>query len=126
MKDIAPLLEELAAQLGTTVDYLWPHMVLWCRLEWLGGFIASVVVLVVGLYMLKRSRAAMSAAKNACSGHGSFDIICDAPGPLSYIVVAFCVIFGGSFALVIHGATVANFLVPEARVIGILLSYVGG
>ena len=131
MNEITPLLEDLAAQLGTTVEYLWPHMVLWARLEWLGGFIASVTLLVAGLYVTKTAIGRISAARvrhesrqNARLGC-KFDAMDDAAGALVYTIVASVASSIGLLATTTHVSTIANFLVPEARVISILLGHIG-
>ena len=52
MEQIAPLLEELAKQLGTTVEYLWPILIAKTKMDWLvhtviSGLFAAVSAIVL-------------------------------------------------------------------------------
>jgi hypothetical protein len=48
MQEISEVLRELAAQLGTTVEYLWPYIVKNVTYEWLGNFMVGMIMLFVG------------------------------------------------------------------------------
>lgn len=48
MNEIADLLRELAAQLGTTVEALWPMIVAKMQYDWLGQMVTMTAMCVVG------------------------------------------------------------------------------
>ena len=54
MNEIAPLLEQLAAQLGTTVDYLWPLLVKQTQIDWVACMVVLLISDVVLLIIAKK------------------------------------------------------------------------
>jgi hypothetical protein len=52
MKELTEMLSELAAQLGVTVEYLWPHLVKNVQYEWIGQTSVAVALLLLGVTIL--------------------------------------------------------------------------
>ena len=58
MEQIAPLLEDLAAQLGTTVEYLWPMFVAKTKIQYIMSLIFVPTLFVISSFAFWRSLVA--------------------------------------------------------------------
>ncbi len=68
MEPIAEVLRELAAQLGTTVELLWPSLVAKVQYDWVGSAMVGLVCFIVGwVGFTKSMKATMGQAKLAAT-----------------------------------------------------------
>lgn len=114
MEQIAPLLEDLAAQLGTTVEYLWPMFVAKTKIKYITWLILSHALLAVSSLVLWRSLVA-----------GKRMDWCDETwGPIAAVSGGFTLCFAISSFAALSDLWVLWY--PEVRAIENLFVMVGG
>jgi len=119
MEQVTQLLRELAQQLGTTVEQLWPFMVAQVRWHWISSATTSMFfILISGAVMLISARKyKMLADEGMLDGDREF-------GTFLVLCISACALL---FGIIILGCVLSNMdqlLVPEATAIQNILGMV--
>jgi len=113
MNEIADVLQDLADQLGTSVEYLWPLMVKQTQIDYVGFVLFCIVMSAIALYIDRKIPRP----------DGWFEE-CDVnPAHLAGFIARVASILFPVVALALL-AQVSTFLVPEAATIERLLDMV--
>jgi len=119
VQEVGMLLRELAGQLGTTVEQLWPSMVRAVWAEWVGGMVAVIIMLVVAVVFARLcKKLADEAREERNEAKGDMAI---AFGVGAGCIIAACIVFGS-----VGLGNLDQVIAPEATAAKELLSLVRG
>jgi len=116
MEQVTQLLRELAQQLGTTVEQLWPFMVAQVRWHWISSATTSMFsILISGAVMLisarKYKKLADAGMIDGDREFGVFMVLCVSAGALLFgIVVLGCVLSNMEQLIVPEATAIQNIL----------------
>lgn len=122
MDRVSDLLRELAAKLGTTMEYLWPRLVAKTRLDYIGSLVVLVVVVIILAAVCRRFLLAFRAkpAKDASGYSGNREV------EGTCLTISAIVLTLASILLAICLSQIGTLFYPEATAIERLLCAVGG
>ena len=120
MNEIADVLQSLADQLGTSVEYLWPIMVNAHRVDAIASLVVSVVVALAFACFLPRVWRLLARALDTRDKLNDFDI----PITLFFLVYAFGTVASAVIAIS-NLSYPSHIFQPEAHAIYQILNSIG-